>query len=48
MLSLALGNKMFCFKQRRCFIWDGKFSKKRLDGESTMAMIGSTPEKMYL
>jgi hypothetical protein len=48
MLSLALENKMFCFKQRCCFIWDGKFSKKRLDGESIMAMMGSTLEKMYL
>jgi hypothetical protein len=27
---------------------DGKFSKKRLDGESIMAMMGSTLEKMYL
>jgi hypothetical protein len=36
MLSLALENKMSCFKQRWCFIWDGKFSKKRLDGESIM------------
>jgi hypothetical protein len=41
MLSLALENKMFYFKQRRCFIWDGEFSKKRLDGESIMAMMGS-------
>jgi hypothetical protein len=48
MLSLALENKMFCFKQRWCFIWDGKFPKKRLDGESIMAMMGSTSEKMYL
>jgi hypothetical protein len=48
MLSLALENKMFCFKQRWCFIWDGKFLKKRLDGESIMAMMGSTSEKMYL
>jgi hypothetical protein len=29
MLSLALENKMFCFKQRWCFIWDGKFSKEK-------------------
>jgi hypothetical protein len=48
MLSVALENKMFCFKQRWRFIWDGKFSKKRLDGESIMAMMGSTSEKMYL
>jgi hypothetical protein len=32
MLSLALEHKMFCFPQTWCFIWDGKFSKKRLDG----------------
>jgi hypothetical protein len=25
-----------------------EFSKKRLDGESIMAMMGSTSEKMYL
>jgi hypothetical protein len=48
MLSLALGNKMFCFEQKWCFIWDGKFSKKRLDAESIMAMMGSTSERMYL
>jgi hypothetical protein len=48
MLSLALENKMFCFKQRWCFIWDGKFSKRRLDGESIMAMMGSTSKMMYL
>jgi hypothetical protein len=45
MLSLALENKMFCFKQRLCLIWDGKFSKKRLDGESIMVVMGSTLEK---
>jgi hypothetical protein len=48
MLSLVLENKMFYFKQRRCFIWDGEFSNKRLDDESIMAMMGSTSEKMYL
>jgi hypothetical protein len=48
MLILALENKMFCFKQRWCYIWDGKFSKKRLDGESIMSVMGSTSEKMYL
>jgi hypothetical protein len=48
MLSLALENKMCCLKKIWCFIWDGKFSKKRLDGESIMAMMGSTSEKMYL
>jgi hypothetical protein len=30
------------------FIWDGNFSKKRLDGESIMAVMGSTSEKTYL
>jgi hypothetical protein len=29
-------------------IWEGKFSKKRLDGGSLMAMMGSTLKKMYL
>jgi hypothetical protein len=27
---------------------DGKFSKIKLDGESIMAVMGSTSEKMYL
>jgi hypothetical protein len=27
---------------------DGKFSKIKLDGESIMAVMGSTYEKMYL
>jgi hypothetical protein len=27
---------------------DGMFSKIKLDGRSTMAMMGSTSEKMYL
>jgi hypothetical protein len=48
MLSLALENKMICFKQRWCFISEGKFSKKRRDGGSIMAVMGSTSEKMYL
>jgi hypothetical protein len=48
MLSFALENKMICFKQRRCFMWEGEFSKKRFDGGSIMAMMGSTSEKMYL
>jgi hypothetical protein len=48
MLSLDLENKMICFKQRWCFIWEGKFSKKRLDGGSIMVVMGSTSEKMYL
>jgi hypothetical protein len=29
MVSLALENKMFCFKQRWCFIWEGQFSKEK-------------------
>jgi hypothetical protein len=48
MLNLALENKMICFKQRTCFIWEGKFSKKRLDGGSIMVVMDSTSEKMYL
>jgi hypothetical protein len=48
MLSLVLENKMIYFKQRWCFIWEGKFSKKRLDGGSIMVVMGSTSEKMYL
>jgi hypothetical protein len=48
MLSLVLEHKMIYFKQRWCFIWEGKFSKKRLDGGSIMVVMGSTSEKMYL
>jgi hypothetical protein len=49
MLSYALDNKNVLFlKQRWCFKWEGKFSNKRLDGDSIMAMMGSTLEKMYL
>jgi hypothetical protein len=49
MLSFALENKMFCFKQKMMLHMGWEFfSKKRLDGESIMAMMGSTSEKMYL
>jgi hypothetical protein len=39
---------MFCFDKRRCFKWDGMFSKIKLDGGSIMAMMDSISEKMYL
>ena len=29
-------------------MWEGEFSKKRFDGGSIMAVMGSTLEKMYL
>jgi hypothetical protein len=29
-------------------MWEGEFSKKRIDGGSIMAVMGSTSEKMYL
>jgi hypothetical protein len=48
MLSLALANKMFCFKTKVMLQWVGMFSKIKLDGESIMAVMGSTLEKMYL
>jgi hypothetical protein len=48
MLSLALENKMFCFNKDDASYGMGSFQKKRLDGESIMAMMGSTSEKMYL
>jgi hypothetical protein len=49
MLSLALENKMFCFKQKMMLQmeWD-VFKKIKLDDGSIMAMMGSTLEKMYL
>jgi hypothetical protein len=48
MLSFALENKMFCFKQKVMPHMGWDFKKKRLDGESIMAMMGSTSENMYL
>jgi hypothetical protein len=48
MLSIALENKMICFKQNDASCGMGSFQKKRLDGGSIMAMMGSTYEKMYL
>jgi hypothetical protein len=49
MLSFALENKMFCFKQKMMLHMDWEvFKEKKLDGESIMAMMGSTSEKMYL
>jgi hypothetical protein len=48
MLSFALENKMFCFTKDDASKWVGCFSKTKLDGESIMAMMGSTSEKMYL
>jgi hypothetical protein len=47
MLSLALENKMF-FKTKMMLQmgWE-VFKRKVLDGESFLAMMGSTLEKMY-
>jgi hypothetical protein len=40
---------MFCFKTKGDVSdWMGSFQKKRLDGESIMAVMSSTSEKMYL
>ena len=39
---------MFCFKTKVMLQWVGMFSKIKLDGESIMAVMGSTSEKMYL
>jgi hypothetical protein len=49
MLSCALENKMFCFKQKVILHmgW-GFYKEKTCNGESIMAVIGSTYEKMYL
>jgi hypothetical protein len=49
MLSFALENKMFCFKQKVMLHMGWRFYKeKTCDGESIMAVMGSTSEKMYL
>jgi hypothetical protein len=39
---------MFCFKTKVMLQQVGMFSKIKLDGESIMAVMGSTSEKMYL
>jgi hypothetical protein len=39
---------MFCFKTKVTLQWVGMFLKIKLDGESIMAVMGSTTEKMYL
>jgi hypothetical protein len=39
---------MFCFKTKVMLQWVGMFLKIKLDGESIMAMMDSTSEKMYL
>jgi hypothetical protein len=48
MLSLALEDKMFCFKQKMMLQMAWEVFKKKLDGESIIAVKGSTSEKMYL
>jgi hypothetical protein len=48
MLSFALENKTFCFKQKVMPHMGWDFTKKILDGESIMAVMGSTSKKMYL
>jgi hypothetical protein len=49
MLSCALENKIFCFKQKvmHHMGW-GFYKKNTCDGESIMVMMGSTSENMYL
>jgi hypothetical protein len=39
---------MFCFKTKVMLQWVGMFSKIKLDGDSIMAVMGSTSEKMYI
>jgi hypothetical protein len=43
-----LRKKCFVLNKRRCFRWNGMFSKIKLDGESIMVVMGSTSKKMYL
>jgi hypothetical protein len=46
MLSCALENKMFCFKQKvMLHMGWGFYKKNTYDGESIMTMMGSTSEK---
>jgi hypothetical protein len=39
---------MFCFKQTMMLHMEWDVSKIKLDGESSMAVMGSTSKKMYL
>jgi hypothetical protein len=49
MLSLALENKMCCFKQKVMLHTErGILYKKTCDGESIMAVMDSTSENVYL
>ena len=48
MLSIALEKQKDLFYKRWLAKWEGCFSKIKLDGESIMAMMDSTSEKMYL
>jgi hypothetical protein len=49
MLSLALENKNVFFENKDDASHGmGSFQKKRFDGGSIIAMMGSTSEKMYL
>jgi hypothetical protein len=49
MLSLALAKQnVLFFTKDDVAKWEGCFSKTKLDGESIMAVMGSTSEKMYL
>jgi hypothetical protein len=50
MLSFALENKMFCFKQKVMLHmgWGLFYKEKTCDGESIVAVMGSTSENMYL
>ena len=48
MLSPALEKQNVLFSKKMMCKVGGVFSKTKLDGESIMAMMGSTSEKMYL
>jgi hypothetical protein len=49
MLSFALENKMFCFKQKVMLHMGWEFYKeKTFDDESIMVVMGSISENMYL
>jgi hypothetical protein len=48
MLSFALEKQNVLFWQKMMLQVGGMFLKIKLDGESIMAMMGSTSEKMYL
>jgi hypothetical protein len=48
MLSIALEKQNVLFSQKMMLQSGWDVFKKKLDGESIIAMMGSTSEKMYL